>query len=179
MAQGFVHRLVLGIALSSVILTLLLSGCISPPYRRPDVSVPLAYRGSAPAPSELRSLGELRWQDLIHDEELSKLIREALANNYDVQIAAARVLEARAQLTIARSARLPSVNAQANYNNLRTSESTGGLGPGESAESDFTNLSVSLGWQLDLWDKSAMPARQRAPACWPASKRGAWSYKRC
>ena len=151
MARGFVHHLVLGIALSSVILTLLLSGCISPPYRRPDISVPLAYRGSAPAPGEPRSLGELRWQDLIHDEELSKLVREALAHNYDAQIAATRVLEARAQLTIARSARLPSVNGQASYNNLRTSESTGGLGPGESAESDFTNLSVSLGWQLDLW----------------------------
>src|ERR1017187_2648429 len=152
MVQGLVHRLVLGIALSSVILTLLLSACISPPYPRPDDSVPPAARGSAPAPGEPRSLGELRWQDLIHDEELSKLIGEALAHNYDAQIAATRVLEARAQLTIARSARLPSVNAQAGYNNLRTAEDISGpLPEGVSADSDYTSLSVSLGWELDLW----------------------------
>jgi len=138
-----------------LIIPLLLCACISPPYRRPDVSLPSAYRGNDTIPGATNSgketFGELRWQDLIHDEELSKLIQEALTRNYDVQIAAARVLEARAQLTIARSARLPSVNAQASYNNLRTSESTGGFGPGESAESDFTNLTASLGWQLDLW----------------------------
>jgi multidrug efflux system outer membrane protein len=138
-----------------LIIPLLLCACISPPYRRPDVSLPPAYRGNDTIPGATNSgketFGELRWQDLIHDEELSKLIQEALTRNYDVQIAAARVLEARAQLTIARSARLPSVNAQASYNNLRTSESTGGFGPGESAESDFTNLTASLGWQLDLW----------------------------
>jgi NodT family efflux transporter outer membrane factor (OMF) lipoprotein len=154
MAPDLIHRLALVIALSPIIPMLLLSGCIGPPYRRPDVSVPLDYRGNAPTagvPGAPGSLGELRWQDLIHDEELSKLIREAVDHNYDVQIAAARVLEARAQLTVARSARLPSVNAQAGYNNLRTSVSTGGLGPGESAESDFTNLSASLSWQLDLW----------------------------
>ena len=88
-----------------------------PRYLRPDIPVPPSYRGEAgsPAvavarngesgkPAETGSLGELRWQDLIHDEELQKLLREALANNYDAQIAAARVLEAGAQLTVTRSA---------------------------------------------------------------------------
>src|ERR1035438_10880023 len=80
-------RPVLAIIVSLVIPMLLLSGCIVPRYRRPDVSVPPSYRGDAQAPGvpgaadngKTGSLGELRWQDLIHDEELSKLIREALA----------------------------------------------------------------------------------------------------
>jgi multidrug efflux system outer membrane protein len=141
---------------------LLLCACASPRYVRPDVPVPPSYRGDVPVPAvpnganstQAGSLGELRWQDLIHDEELSKLIAESLANNYDVRIAAARVLEARAQLTIARAARLPAVDAQAGYNNLRTSESLSGtLPPGTSADTDYSNLSVSLGWELDLWGR--------------------------
>jgi multidrug efflux system outer membrane protein len=129
-------------------LALLLGGCASPRYLRPDVPVPPSYRGDAPAPGaahsgETGSLGELRWQDLIRDEELAKLIREALSHNFDVQIAAARVLEARAQLSVSRSARLPSVDAQGGYNNLRAAEH----------DSDYSNLSVSLGWELDLWGR--------------------------
>jgi NodT family efflux transporter outer membrane factor (OMF) lipoprotein len=136
---------------------LLLGGCISPRYQQPDVPVPPSYRGDtvvSSVPGETGSLGELRWQDLIRDEELSKLIQEALDHNFDAQIAAARVLEARAQLTVARSGRFPSVAAQAGYNNLRTAE--GGsvpLPPGYPQDSDYSNLSVSLGWELDLWGR--------------------------
>ena len=134
---------------------LLLGGCISPRYARPDVPVPPGYRGDAEAnPKATASLGELRWQDLIHDEELSKLIEEARANNLDAQIAAARVLEARAQLSRARSARLPAADAQAGFDSMRTSESlTGTLPAGVSAVMDYSNLSVSLGWELDLWGR--------------------------
>jgi len=165
MPRYFMDRPAPAIMVPLTIAMLLPCGCASPRYQRPDVAVPAGYRGDVPAPGvpgaaagarpgDPGTLGELRWQDLIHDEELAKLIREALAHNYDVQIAAARVLEARAQLTVSRSARLPSVAAQAGYNNLRTAEDISGpLPPGESAESDYTNLSVSLGWELDLWGR--------------------------
>jgi len=139
------------ICAAGLILVLLLGGCAGPRYARPDVPVPPAYRGDAPEPSAAKpaddgrpqSFGELRWQDLIHDEELSKLIQEALAHNFDVQIAAARVLEARAQFTVTRSARFPSVDAQGSYSNFRL---TG-------IDTDSTGLSVSSAWELDLWGK--------------------------
>ena len=149
MVRGFIHRpatVLLVLAAGA----LLLAGCASPRYLRPDVSVPPSYRGDATAPGVpgannggTASLGELRWQDLVRDEELSKLIDEALARNFDVQIAAARVLEARAQLTVTRSARLPAIDSQGGYSNFRT------LG----VDSGYTNLSVSLGWELDLWGR--------------------------
>jgi multidrug efflux system outer membrane protein len=131
---------------------LLLFGCTGPRYRRPDVPIPPSYRGDDAAPAvtpgaanhgETGTLGELRWHDLIRDEELSKLIQEALAHNYDVQLAAARVLESRAQFTIARAARLPAIDAQPGYSNSRS------LG----LDSSDSSLSVSLGWELDLWGR--------------------------
>ena len=155
MARYYIHRpptvLALVVAVAGASLALLLGGCASPRYLRPEIAAPPSYRGDAVAPgipaaantAAPGSLGELQWRDLIVDEELSKLIQEALAHNFDVQIAAARVLEARAQLTVSRSPRLPSVDAPAGYSNLRY----------ESVDSSFTNLSVSLGWELDLWGR--------------------------
>lgn len=143
--------LALVVAAAGASLALLLGGCVSPRYLRPEIAAPPSYRGDAVAPGipvaantgEPGSLGELRWRDLIHDDELSKLIEEALAHNFDVQIAAARVLEARAQLTVSRSPRLPAVDAPVGYDNFRN----------QWMESSTANLSVSLGWELDLWGR--------------------------
>jgi multidrug efflux system outer membrane protein len=96
----------------------------------------------------------LQWQDLIRDERLNELIREAIANNYDVKIAAARVLEAGAQVSEAHSRRLPSVEAQAGYDNLRTArDGSTALPAGYPAESNFTKVFSALSWELDLWGR--------------------------
>jgi multidrug efflux system outer membrane protein len=151
-ASDFIHRSAAVLSLLIPVAgALLLDSCGSPRYLRPDVPVPPNYRGdtavfhvsgaaTSVAPS---SFGELRWQELVRDEALSKLIQEALANNFDVQIAAARVLESRAQLTVTRSARLPSVDALGGYDNQRAT----------AIDTGYTNLSVSLGWELDLWGR--------------------------
>jgi len=129
---------------AALFLVLLLGGCTGPRYVRPDVPIPPSYRGDTmTSADQSASFGELRWKDLIRDEELSKLIEEAIAQNFDVQIAAARVLEARAQLKVTRSARFPSVDALASYNNSRMA----------AADTDDTNLSISAGWELDLWGR--------------------------
>jgi hypothetical protein len=91
------------------------AGCaVGPNYKRPTVDVPVTYRGAIseePAISEqgvksptqkqnTASLGDEKWWDVFQDDELRNLIRTALKNNYDVRIAAARVLEAQAQLGV-------------------------------------------------------------------------------
>ena len=58
------------------------------------------------------SFGDEKWWDAFQDDALRDLIRAALQQNYDVRIAAARILEARALLGIARADQLPAVNAR-------------------------------------------------------------------
>src|SRR5581483_11851271 len=133
---------------------LLSTGCGAVRYPRPAVTVPATYRGEEPSGAHYESLGELRWEDLIRDEELAQFIREALANNYDAQIAAARVLEARAQFGMSRSALFPSVDAEAGYNNLRSSENSAApIAGGFSTEIDYTSVSAGLAWEIDSWGR--------------------------
>src|SRR5580704_1795850 len=97
-----------------VVLLLGLAGCtVGPNYKRPSVDVPGAYRGVAPDASDksytetqpaqpqpqptqsaAQSLGDERWWEVFQDPDLQSLIRTALKNNYDVRIAATRVLQA-------------------------------------------------------------------------------------
>ena len=108
-------------------------GCaVGPNYKRPTVDVPVTYRdattdssarpsgqpgqakpqqppaGSSVQSSPAQSLGDEKWWEVFQDPELQALIRTALKNNYDVRIAATRVLQAQAQLGITRADQLPS-----------------------------------------------------------------------
>jgi len=89
---------------------LLLGACtVGPDYHRPEYPVPPAFRGQVgdvPGPS----VGDLPWWRIFEDETLQQLIRSALAENYDLRIAAARIMEARAQVTITRSFQFPELN---------------------------------------------------------------------
>src|SRR5260370_16137413 len=59
------------------------------------------------------------WWNSFHDEELTRLIHRAVANNLDLQLAAARVDEARAARGVAKSAFYPSVGLTTNAERLR------------------------------------------------------------
>jgi len=101
--------------ISGVVLLLLsLGGCkVGPNYKRPTVTVPTEYRGATPptAGQQGQPFGEMQWESVFQDQALQGLIKEALTNNYDIRIAATRVLEANANLGIVRSNQFPSVGA--------------------------------------------------------------------
>ena len=86
----------------AAVLTLALSGCeVGPNYKRPAVDVPGQYRGLAPGVGGQTAgepFGEMKWQSVFPDEVLQGLIKEALANNYDMRIAASRILQAQANV---------------------------------------------------------------------------------
>jgi multidrug efflux system outer membrane protein len=129
------------------------AGCaVGPDYRRPDVSVPAGYRGvpaNETAKSGRASFGDEKWWDAFQDEALRDLIQTALRLNYDLRIAAARVLEARAQLGIAGADQLPSVAASASMARERAP-----LVPGSPpVEATVSQGAVSLGWELDFWGR--------------------------
>ncbi len=86
-----------------IAIVLLLAGCtVGPKYKRPQVAVPNVYRGlpSQTDKNSTASLGDEKWWTVFQDEQLQGLIRAALAENYDVRIAAARVLQAQAVVGI-------------------------------------------------------------------------------
>jgi len=94
---------------------ILLAGCtVGPNYHRPAVTVPETFRNQTGG-RDAASLGDEKWFTVFQDEELQKLIRTALAQNYDVRIAATRILEAQAQVGITRSNQFPQVSGSVGY----------------------------------------------------------------
>jgi outer membrane protein, multidrug efflux system len=130
---------------------LLLPGCtVGPNYKRPPVTVPGAYRGLAPDANETTaSLGDEKWWAVFQDEQLQKLIRQALAENYDVRIAAARVMEAQAALGITRADQFPTIAGGASGSNQRFSKTA--ITP--AFETSPAEVNLSLFWELDFWGK--------------------------
>src|SRR5690242_21350020 len=101
------------LAIPIVAAAVMMAGCaVGPNYKRPQVAVPANFRAPAPLPEpQAASLADLKWFEVFHDEKLQGLIREALAHNYDLLDAVARVQAARANLGITRSNQVPQVNA--------------------------------------------------------------------
>jgi multidrug efflux system outer membrane protein len=133
-----------------LVVGLVLAGCaVGPDYRRPALPVPADFRGRPPG-AEGPSLGDLAWWQIFDDETLKSLIQEALSANYDVRIAAARILEARAQLTTTRSAQFPDVSANASADYINTPGERPPLEPRETFEPLAT---LDLSWELDLWGR--------------------------
>jgi outer membrane protein, multidrug efflux system len=140
------------------------SGCaVGPNYKRPTVDVPVTYRGASaepPATSEQNaaphtpqqtasSLGDEKWWEVFQDEELRKLIHTALKNNYDVRIAATRVLQAQAQLGITRADQYPSLAVGGSVADQRSPQ----IGPIPSYEVSLGQVTASAAWNLDFWGR--------------------------
>src|SRR3974377_2142010 len=91
--------------LALICAAVLLTGCmLGPNYRRPTVQTPTTFRAPTPLPpDESSSLADLKWFEVFKDERLQELERTALAQNYDLRDAVARVDAARARLGVARS----------------------------------------------------------------------------
>jgi multidrug efflux system outer membrane protein len=93
----------------------LLAGCtVGPNYHRPALTVPESFRNQT-GDQNAASLGDEKWWTVFQDEELQKLIRTALAQNFDVRIAATRILQAQAQVGITRSNQFPQLSGSVGY----------------------------------------------------------------
>jgi outer membrane protein, multidrug efflux system len=130
----------------------LLVGCtVGPKYKRPAVDVPTDYRSAmVPQNSPASSLGNENWWQVYQDPVLAQLIHTALRQNYDVRIAASRVLESQAQLGIVRANQLPSAVVGADVFSEQNAKVTK-LFPAYQVNAGELNLSVI--WNLDFWGK--------------------------
>jgi multidrug efflux system outer membrane protein len=95
------------------------------------------------------SLGDQKWAQVFHEPELQDLIRAALENNYDVRIAAERVLEAQARLRITRSQQFPTVTVGGSGIGADIGNSIGNGLPNGGIVLGTFNLSAA--WTPDFW----------------------------
>ena len=136
-----------------ILVTLLIcTGCaVGPKYKRPTVTVPEGYRGLAPDAGQQTSasLADEKWWTVFQDPQLQQLIRTALVQNYDVRIAATRILQAQAILGITRADQYPTITGGASTTNTRAQRTK--VLP--EFESSANEVNLSLVWELDFWGK--------------------------
>ncbi|AEB10207.1 efflux transporter outer membrane subunit [Desulfobacca acetoxidans] len=139
-----------------MLLFMLVCGCtLGPDYQRPGYPVPPTFRGAGPdlskQPAEV-SFGDLKWFEVFKDQKLQELIHIALQENYDVQIAAQRVMAAREQVTIQRSYLFPTLNTNGQLESLRTSErGFSVLAPQQERMAGL--IFGDLSWELDFFGR--------------------------
>jgi multidrug efflux system outer membrane protein len=140
----------------TIVLLAFAAGCtVGPKYTRPAVPTPPAFRGADDAAiinDAQGSLGDQQWAQVFHEPELQDLIRKALTNNFDLRIAAQRILEQQAQVQITRSQQFPTLSVGGT-----------GLGADIPALSNITgsnsisspivagSFSLSAAWNPDFW----------------------------
>jgi len=163
---------------SLALTALLLAGCaIGPDYKRPPVAVPGAFRGQSPddvpTAAEATSLGDLQWWEVFQDPELRGLIGRALASNFDLSIAVGRVLEARAQVGIARADQFPQVSGSVSGKSFRVSRNAFPMipPPGTVREDDF-QMAGNFSFEIDLWGKLRRATEAARAHSWPPRRRG-------
>jgi outer membrane protein, multidrug efflux system len=126
---------------------------VGPTFKRPIVDLPATFRG---APSDdaanATAFGAQAWWDVFDDDRLRELIDTALRQNVDLRIAAARIIEAQAQLGITRADQFPTVDghSEASRNRAARSVVPVALDPYERGD---LQLTVTGAWEIDFWGK--------------------------
>jgi len=134
-----------------LLMTVTVAGCmVGPEYRRPDVTPPKDFRSQV-APAEASSLADLPWWQVFNDKALQGLITQALAGNYDLKVAVARIDEARAQVAVVRADLYPQVGYQASAAREKSFIPLPQL-QGNVTYNSFL-AAVNATWEIDLWGR--------------------------
>ena len=126
----------------------MLSGCaVGPNYHRPAVQTPTVFR-APDEPQEMEtqttSFADLPWWQVFHDPQLQELIRTALKQNYDLQLAVERVTAARAQLGVVRSNEFPMVSLNPEFSGGKTDQNI---------KSNIFSVAGDVVFQVDLFGR--------------------------
>jgi outer membrane protein, multidrug efflux system len=141
------------------IATASLTACsFAPPHEQPDLPTapifPAAYSGEVVAGARATALG---WRDFFADPRLEIIIKAALDNNRDLEIAIAQIEEARGLYHIERSDRLPSFSVNADASRTHAGPlALGAAGTATTAELDAERYSIGVAaasFELDLWGR--------------------------
>ena len=151
-------RLYIMVVFTSV--AFLLTACkMGPDYSRPETPKADSWRVTA---STAESIANLPWWELLKDPELQRLVRIALQENLDLQIAAANIEEFQAQLMIAKYDLVPSLDYSGTAFGFRnTNNNVFPIGPGAvplggkdgGLSLSYLGADVGLKWEVDLWGR--------------------------
>jgi multidrug efflux system outer membrane protein len=124
-----------------------LAGCATgPDYRRPDFTLPSAWRMGG---AVTNNLADAPLREIYRDPVLSGLIAVALSNNFDVRIAVTRIEQAAAALRVQRAGYVPAINASASY----TDAQAGNIPPAPGASGEQYDLFGVLSYEVDVWGR--------------------------
>jgi outer membrane protein, multidrug efflux system len=123
----------------------LLSGCaaVTPPADR-QIEAPAQWRTAVAHTVPVAP----EWWTVLGDPVLTKLVEQALANNHDIALAAARIREARAQEQLARSQLFPALDMV-----IGASRSRAVSALGLPIEATGVQPQIQVGYELDLFDR--------------------------
>src|ERR1700740_1115373 len=131
-----------------LITALVLSGCaVGPNYHRPAVQAPAVFHSpedSQQPEAQSASVADLSWWQVFHDPQLQELIRTALKQNYDLQLAVERVTAARAQLGITRANQFPQVTLDPVFSGGKSDKNI---------QSNVFQLAGDVVFQVDLFGR--------------------------
>ncbi len=136
--------------------TLLFCGCLNlgPDYQRPGVGtdVPTVYNQKVVA-GEMAPYSD-QWWVIFAKPELNQVLEKVIASNWDIQRAAGRVLELRAQAQVVRADRFPELDVDWQHRTeIRKIDKIGG---GKSRETfRFYDLALPLFYEVDFWGRLA------------------------
>lgn len=135
--------------MSTILVSILMAACtVGPNYHRPVVQTPSAYRDLSENPqaqAQAASFADLPWWQVFQDPQLQELIRTALKENYDLQLATERITAARAQVAITRSSQFPQVQGNAEFG--------GGKDAATRAKFNILGLTADAAFQVDLFGR--------------------------
>jgi len=153
-------------SLRAAALCLLLAGCAA---KAPDPSGNLARFG---LPATFATHGERMggtdhdWIRTFGNTRLTRLVEDVLKNNFDLEVAAARVEQAGADARIAGASMYPVVSGALNGQRQKQAFIGFPLGRGENGEGgdgggsavassqfDAFGLSLNVNWEIDLWGR--------------------------
>ncbi|GGC57625.1 efflux transporter outer membrane subunit [Undibacterium terreum] len=136
------------------------AGCaaVGPDFHEPAAQMPAAFRHSGSVAGSLATDAAhlpQHWWEIFRDPSLNRLEETALSDNYNVKAAAARLLQAEAQLGSARANRAPQLTANAGVSNSRTSANTSQalMMGGRAISGNQYQTGLGLSYELDLWGK--------------------------
>ena len=135
--------------IGTVLCSALLSACmVGPKYHRPVVQAPNTFHDLAENQqinAQSASYADLPWWQVFKDPRLQELIRTALKQNYDLEIATERINAARAQVAVTRSRLFPQVGVGANFN--------GGKDNTFQSKYNFLTIVGDAAFQLDFFGR--------------------------